>query len=265
MRKAGGSFNGRSQSPELASPSSAPSRSKGRSASAIPAGRRTATDRDQRSSPRRARARSRPQRHYLIENFKALRAEFAVNGRVFATETDSEVAAFVVEEELAAGKTPEQAVHAALKRLRGAFALVYLFEGEENLLIGAREGAPLAVGYGEGEMYLGSDALALAPFTDRVAHLEDGDWVVVTREGADIRDALGRPVKRLREARFAVAKDIKERDLFLASQGISGMSDDDLMYTGDRPLDLEHGLLSCTWPDAGRQDCPFPDLWGHLG
>jgi glucosamine--fructose-6-phosphate aminotransferase (isomerizing) len=132
----------------------------------------------------------------IIENFKALRAELAVNGRVFATETDSEVAAFVVEEELAAGKTPEQAVHAALKRLRGAFALVYLFEGEENLLIGAREGAPLAVGYGEGEMYLGSDALALAPFTDRVAHLEDGDWVVVTREGADIRDALGRPVKR---------------------------------------------------------------------
>jgi glutamine---fructose-6-phosphate transaminase (isomerizing) len=132
----------------------------------------------------------------IIGNFKALRAELAVNGRVFATETDSEVAAFVVEEELAAGKTPEQAVHAALKRLRGAFALVYLFEGEENLLIGAREGAPLAVGYGEGEMYLGSDALALAPFTDRVAHLEDGDWVVVTREGADIRDALGRPVKR---------------------------------------------------------------------
>jgi glucosamine--fructose-6-phosphate aminotransferase (isomerizing) len=132
----------------------------------------------------------------IIENFKALRAELAVNGRVFATETDSEVAAFVVEEELAAGKTPEQAVHAALKRLRGAFALVYLFEGEENLLIGARQGAPLAVGYGEGEMYLGSDALALTPFTDRVTYLEDGDWVVVTREGADIRDALGRPVKR---------------------------------------------------------------------
>ena len=132
----------------------------------------------------------------IIENFKALRAELAVNGHVFATETDSEVAAFVVEEELAGGKTPEQAVHAALKRLRGAFALVYLFEGEENLLIGARDGAPLAVGYGEGEMYLGSDTLALAPFTDRVSHLEDGDWVVVTREGADIRDASGRPVTR---------------------------------------------------------------------
>jgi glucosamine--fructose-6-phosphate aminotransferase (isomerizing) len=132
----------------------------------------------------------------IIENFKALREELTSKGYVFATETDSEIAAVVVEDELAGGKTPEQAVHAALKRLRGAFALVYLFEGEENLLIGAREGAPLAVGYGEGEMYLGSDALALAPFTDRVAYLEEGDWVVVTRDSADIRDALGKPVKR---------------------------------------------------------------------
>jgi glucosamine--fructose-6-phosphate aminotransferase (isomerizing) len=132
----------------------------------------------------------------IIENFRALREELAAKGHVFATETDSEIAAFVVEEELALGKMPEQAVHAAVGRLRGAFALVYLFEGEENLLIGAREGAPLAVGYGEGEMYVGSDALALAPFTDRVAYLEEGDWVVLSREGADIRDASGRPVKR---------------------------------------------------------------------
>jgi glutamine---fructose-6-phosphate transaminase (isomerizing) len=132
----------------------------------------------------------------IIENFKALREELAAKGYVFETDTDSEIAAFVVEDELGRGKTPQQAVHAALGRLRGAFALVYLFEGEENLLIGAREGAPLAVGYGEGEMYLGSDALALAPFTDRVAYLEEGDWVVVSREGAEIHDASGKPVKR---------------------------------------------------------------------
>ena len=132
----------------------------------------------------------------IIENFKALRAELMEKGHVFATETDSEIAAFVVEDELIEGKTPEQAVHAALKRLRGAFALVYLFEGEEKLLIGARQGAPLAVGYGDCEMYLGSDALAFAPFTHRVAHLEEGDRVVVTRKGADIRDASGRSVKR---------------------------------------------------------------------
>ena len=130
----------------------------------------------------------------IIENFKSLREELAAKGHAFATETDSEIAAFVVEDELGNGKSPAEAVHAALKRLRGAFALVYLFEGEDNLLIGARQGAPLAVGYGDGEMYLGSDALALAPFTDRVAYLEEGDWVVVRREGADIRDASGKPV-----------------------------------------------------------------------
>jgi glutamine---fructose-6-phosphate transaminase (isomerizing) len=132
----------------------------------------------------------------IIENFKALREELAAKGYHFATETDSEIAAFAVEDELAQGKTPEQAVHAALRRLRGAFALVYLFEGEDNLLIGARQGAPLAVGYGDGEMFLGSDALALAPFTDRIAYLEEGDWVVVTREGADIRDRDGNRVNR---------------------------------------------------------------------
>ncbi len=132
----------------------------------------------------------------IIENFKALREELAAKGYVFATETDSEIAAFVVEDELAKGKTPADGVHAALKRMRGAFALVYLFEGEDDLLIGARQGAPLAVGYGEGETYLGSDALALAPFTDRVAYLEEGDWVVATRSGADIRDASGAKVQR---------------------------------------------------------------------
>jgi glucosamine--fructose-6-phosphate aminotransferase (isomerizing) len=132
----------------------------------------------------------------IIENFRALREELGAKGHRFETETDSEIAAFVVEDELARGKTPPEAVHAALKRMRGAFALVYLFEGEDDLLIGARQGAPLAIGYGEGETYLGSDALALAPFTDRVAYLEEGDWVVLTREGADIRDASGKPVQR---------------------------------------------------------------------
>ena len=132
----------------------------------------------------------------IIENFRALRQELAAKGYAFATETDSEIAAFVVEDELSKGKSPQDAVHAALGRLRGAFALVYLFEGEENLLIGARQGAPLAIGYGDGEMYLGSDALALAPFTDRIAYLEEGDWVALTRERADIRDASGSRVER---------------------------------------------------------------------
>jgi glucosamine--fructose-6-phosphate aminotransferase (isomerizing) len=132
----------------------------------------------------------------IIENFKALREELGAKGYGFATETDSEIAALVVEDELASGKTPPEAVFAALKRMRGAFALVYIFEGQDNLLIGARQGAPLAIGYGEGEMYLGSDALALAPFTDRVAYLEEGDWVLVTRAGAEVRDASGKVVQR---------------------------------------------------------------------
>ena len=132
----------------------------------------------------------------IIENFRTLRQELAAKGYAFATETDSEIAAFVVEDELGKGKPPQDAVRAALGRLRGAFALVYLFEGEEDLLIGARRGAPLAIGYGDGEMYLGSDALALAPFTDRIAYLEEGDWVVLTRKGADIHEASGSQVER---------------------------------------------------------------------
>jgi glucosamine--fructose-6-phosphate aminotransferase (isomerizing) len=149
----------------------------------------------------------------IIENFKPLREELAAKGHRFATETDTEVAAFLVTDELAAGKTPAEAVHAALKRMRGAFALVYLFEGEDDLLIGARQGAPLAVGYGEGEMYLGSDALALAPFTDRIAYLEEGDWVVVTRAGAEFRDIAGKPVKR-RTIRSAAGGLLAEKGNF---------------------------------------------------
>jgi glucosamine--fructose-6-phosphate aminotransferase (isomerizing) len=132
----------------------------------------------------------------IIENFKALREELIAKGHRFATDTDTEVAAFLVEDEMAAGASPRHAVAAALKRLRGAFALVYLFDGEDDLLVGARQGAPLAVGYGEGEMYLGSDALALAPFTDRIAYLEEGDWVAVTRRGAEFHDSSDRAVER---------------------------------------------------------------------
>jgi glucosamine--fructose-6-phosphate aminotransferase (isomerizing) len=132
----------------------------------------------------------------IIENFKSLREELSAKGYKFETETDSEVAAFLVTDELAGGKSPIQAVAAALPLMRGAYALAYLFDGEDNLLIGARQGAPLAVGYGDGEMYLGSDALALAPFTDLIAYLEEGDWVVLTRQGASFYDATGKPVTR---------------------------------------------------------------------
>jgi glucosamine--fructose-6-phosphate aminotransferase (isomerizing) len=132
----------------------------------------------------------------IIENFRELREELEAKGVKFATETDTEVVAHLVAAEMKNGRAPADAVAAALPRLRGAFALVFLFDGEEDLLIGARKGPPLAIGYGKGEMYLGSDAIALAPFTDAVSYLDDGDWVVMHRDGAKVRDAAGREVKR---------------------------------------------------------------------
>jgi glucosamine--fructose-6-phosphate aminotransferase (isomerizing) len=132
----------------------------------------------------------------IIENFRELRDELRNQGAHFKTETDTEVVAHLVTAEMNGGKKPAQAVAAALPRLRGAFALAFLFNGEENLLIGARKGSPLAVGYGSGEMYLGSDAIALAPFTDEISYLEDGDLAIVTRDGVEVRDAHGRRVER---------------------------------------------------------------------
>jgi glucosamine--fructose-6-phosphate aminotransferase (isomerizing) len=132
----------------------------------------------------------------IIENFRELREELEKSGAKFASETDTEVVAHLVSAEMKKGKNPVDAVAAALPRLRGAFALAFLFAGEEDLLIGARKGSPLAVGHGDGEMFLGSDAIALAPFTDTVSYLEDGDWAVVTRKGVQVRDAAGKIVER---------------------------------------------------------------------
>src|ERR1044071_3548589 len=132
----------------------------------------------------------------IIENFPELREELEGKGAKFGSETDTEVVAHLVTDEMKKGRTPVQAVQAALPRLRGAFALAFLFAGEEDLLIGARKGSPLAVGYGEGEMYLGSDAIALAPFTDIISYLDDGDWAVVTHKGVQVHDNSGRKVER---------------------------------------------------------------------
>lgn len=132
----------------------------------------------------------------IIENFSELRRELEKKGAKFSTDTDTEVIAHLVTEEMKKGATPVEAVKAALPRLRGAFALAFLFAGEDNLLIGARKGSPLAVGFGDGSMYVGSDAIALAPFTDQVSYLEDGDWVIVTRSGAEIHDSSGSISKR---------------------------------------------------------------------
>jgi glucosamine--fructose-6-phosphate aminotransferase (isomerizing) len=135
----------------------------------------------------------------IIENFRELREELQARGASFASETDSEVVAHLVAEGLARGEAPSDAVASALRRLKGAFALAFLFEGEEDLLIGARRGSPLAVGWGNEGIYLGSDALALAPFAQKIAYLEEGDWVVLRRAEVQFHDSGDKRVERRRQ------------------------------------------------------------------
>jgi glutamine---fructose-6-phosphate transaminase (isomerizing) len=132
----------------------------------------------------------------IIENFRPLREALTARGRRFESETDTEVVAHLVSEKVEAGADPIAAVKAVLPELRGAFALAIAFRQQPDMLIGARLGSPLVVGYGDGETYLGSDALALAPLTQKIAYLDEGDWVVVTRDGAEIFDRDNNPVER---------------------------------------------------------------------
>jgi glucosamine--fructose-6-phosphate aminotransferase (isomerizing) len=134
----------------------------------------------------------------IIENFRELRDELQKKGAIFRTETDTETVLHLVDGYLAAGVDPVEAVKATLSRLRGAFALGFIFASDDNILIGARNGPPLAIGYGEGEMYLGSDAIALGPFTDTISYLEDGDWAILTRRGATVYDHRNAIVQRER-------------------------------------------------------------------
>jgi glutamine---fructose-6-phosphate transaminase (isomerizing) len=132
----------------------------------------------------------------IIENFRELKEELLAEGAAFTSDTDTEVIAHLITREIRAGNDPVRAVYHTLKRLEGAFAIAMIFRGYNDLMIVARQGSPLAIGYGQGEMFVGSDALALAPFTDEVAYLEDGDWAVLTREGVAIRDRDGKAVHR---------------------------------------------------------------------
>src|SRR6476620_1815639 len=132
----------------------------------------------------------------IIENFKPLRDELLADGRDILSETDSEVVAHLVAREIERGAAPKEAVAAVLPRLHGAFAIAFLFKDHPDTLIAARMGAPLTVGYGEGENYLGSDAIAVAPWTQRIAYLEEGDWAAVRRDSIQIFDRENRPVER---------------------------------------------------------------------
>ncbi|WP_407473745.1 glutamine--fructose-6-phosphate transaminase (isomerizing) [Sulfitobacter sp. PM12] len=133
----------------------------------------------------------------IIENFRELRAELAKDGVEFVTETDTETVVLLTQKYMAEGLGPVDAATKTIARLHGAFALAFLFDGEDDLMIGARKGAPLAVGYGDNEMYLGSDAIALSPMTDRVTYLEEGDRAVLTRTSVKIYDANDAPVDRV--------------------------------------------------------------------
>ncbi|HYD12308.1 MAG TPA: glutamine--fructose-6-phosphate transaminase (isomerizing) [Allosphingosinicella sp.] len=132
----------------------------------------------------------------IIENFKPLRDELVADGRTFSSQTDTEVVAHLVARELEWGKSPRDAVAAVLPRLHGAFAIAFLFRSDPDLLIAARLGAPLTVGYGEGENYIGSDAIGLAPLTQRIAYLEEGDWACVSRGTVEIYDRDNERVER---------------------------------------------------------------------
>ena len=132
----------------------------------------------------------------IIENFKELRDELRAEGRTFESETDTEVVVHLVSRRIEEGMSPQEAVQAVLPRLRGAFALAIAFRDHPDMLIGARLGSPLVVGHGEGEMFLGSDALALAPLTQKISYLEEGDWVVIDRDSVTVRDEAGEEVTR---------------------------------------------------------------------
>jgi glutamine---fructose-6-phosphate transaminase (isomerizing) len=137
----------------------------------------------------------------IIENFRELRAELRAHGLEFVTQTDTETVALLTQHHMAQGAGPVEAARQTIARLHGAFALVFLFDGEDDLLIAARKGSPLAIGHGDGEMFVGSDAIALAPMTDRITYLEEGDIAVLTRTSLEIRDLNGelanRPIKTI--------------------------------------------------------------------
>ncbi|MFT4080673.1 glutamine--fructose-6-phosphate transaminase (isomerizing) [Rhodomicrobium sp.] len=156
----------------------------------------------------------------IIENFRELREELEREGETFESQTDSEVVAHLINRELQRGADPVAAVRESLARLTGAFALAILFSGRDDLMIGARRGSPLAVGYGKGEMFLGSDAMALAPFTDRVTFLDEGDWAVLSHGGATIYDEGGAEVKRpiVRTAVSALLIDKGNHRHFMAKE-----------------------------------------------
>jgi glucosamine--fructose-6-phosphate aminotransferase (isomerizing) len=185
----------------------------------------------------------------IIENFRELRDHLTAKGHVFETDTDTEAVVHLITDAMQAGAAPVEAVRQSLAQLKGAFALAIIFAGENDLMIGARQGSPLAIGYGEGEMYLGSDAIALAPFTSDIAYLEEGDWAVLTRAGATIYDREGRQVSRprVRSAASALIVDKGNHRHFMAKE--IHEQPEVISHTLANYVDMAEGVIA--FPDIG--------------
>ena len=182
----------------------------------------------------------------IIENFAALKQELIASGRTFESDTDTEVVAQLVDRNLSEGLEPLAAFQAALARLEGAYALAVLIEGYQDLALGARRGSPLVVGYGDGEMFLGSDALAVGPFTQKVAYLDEGDVVAIDHEGAKVFDAAGAPVKRQAHQLAASAAQVEKGNYrhFMEKE------------IHEQPDAVQHTLSAYLDPVAGRAHAP---------
>ena len=186
----------------------------------------------------------------IIENFQELREELSAEGHEFRSETDTESVVHLVSSHLGAGRTPAEAVALSLPRLRGAFALAILFSGHDGLIVAARRGSPLAIGYGDGEMYVGSDALALAPLTERICYLEEGDWAEITAGQAIIHDERG----------AAVAREIRQTSASGAAVGKGNFPHFMLKEIFEQPAvigDTLHALIDPSNGTVALPDLPF--------
>jgi glucosamine--fructose-6-phosphate aminotransferase (isomerizing) len=185
----------------------------------------------------------------IIENFRELKTELSAKGHTFETDTDTEAVVHLVTDELQHGVGPIEAVKQALKKLKGAFALGIIFAGEDDLMIAARQGSPLAIGHGRGEMYLGSDAIALAPFTDAITYLEEGDWAVMRRAGVEVFDRDGAPVKRplIKSVASSLLVDKGNHRHFMAKE--IHEQPDVISHTLSNYLDMANGKVN--FPDLG--------------
>lgn len=186
----------------------------------------------------------------IVENFKELREELAKNGISFETETDTETVALMAQMYMNQGLAPRDAAEQTVARLDGAFALAFLFHGEEDLMIAARKGSPLAIGHGEGEMYIGSDAIALAPLTDQITYLEEGDFAVLTRTSLEIRDAQGRLANR----------PVRQIAIETASVDKSGHKHFMAKEIAEQPVVLDNTLRAYQGASAGEIALPDSNI-----